>query len=88
MPRCIIVIDLFIHGHGSLFIPILEFMLHLKNKSPTFLKTTEDRSSVYDVRVCSEANLQGVCHDFNEAVPYLSNYGLDNTVSSIGVTGV
>ncbi|MPC71080.1 hypothetical protein E2C01_065349 [Portunus trituberculatus] len=51
-------------------------------------QASEDRSYVYDTRVCSEANFQGVCHEFNEPVPYLSNYNLDNIISSIEVTGV
>ncbi|XP_045102037.1 uncharacterized protein LOC123498720 [Portunus trituberculatus] len=51
-------------------------------------QASEDRSYVYDIRVCSEANYQGVCHEFNEPVPYLSNYNLDNIISSIEVTGV
>ncbi|MPC32109.1 hypothetical protein E2C01_025414 [Portunus trituberculatus] len=50
--------------------------------------SAEDESYVYKTHVCSEENYQGVCHEFHDAVPSLSNYDLDNTISSFKATGV
>ncbi|XP_045101997.1 uncharacterized protein LOC123498704 isoform X2 [Portunus trituberculatus] len=51
-------------------------------------QASEDESYVYKTHVCSEENYQGVCHEFHDAVPSLSNYDLDNTISSFKATGV